>query len=112
DPDRGLPVGGGRGDDVRDPSGPVEHGELRVQMQVHERVPQGAATPSIFLFWLSWPSLAPPGPGPTGVVDDPVENHIGVTLTIEGTSPPGKRRGEGLRPAHDPRAAARTSRRE
>src|SRR6059058_4335738 len=40
-------------------------------------------------------SLAPPGPGPTGVVDDPVENHIGVTLTLEGTSPPGKRRGEG-----------------
>ena len=46
DADRGLAVGFGSGDDVRDPSGPVEHGELRVQMQVHERVPQGAATPS------------------------------------------------------------------
>src|SRR6266536_6248158 len=35
----------------------------------------------------------PPSARPTGVVDDPVENHIGVTLTIEGTPSPGKRRG-------------------
>src|SRR6184192_2911029 len=47
-------------------------------------------------------ALAPPGPGPTGVVDDPVENHIGVTLTIEGPSPPGKRRGEGSGPPATP----------
>src|SRR3979490_3340632 len=57
-------------------------------------------------------SLAPPGPGPTGVVDDPVENHIGVTLTIERLSPPGKRRGEGLRPARDRREAGPTVGRE
>src|SRR5918995_1220538 len=37
-------------------------------------------------------ALQPPQPVPTRVVDDPVENHIGVTLTIEGTSASGKRR--------------------
>jgi hypothetical protein len=46
DADRGLPVGGGGGDDVGDPGRAVQHRELGVQMQVHERAPQGATTPS------------------------------------------------------------------
>jgi hypothetical protein len=59
DPDRGLTVGFGGGDDVRDPGGAVQHRELGVQMQVHERAPQGAATPS------SRPGRS--RPSPTGV---------------------------------------------
>ncbi len=46
DADRGLAVGFGGGNDVGDPGGAVQHRELGVQMQVHERAPQGAATPS------------------------------------------------------------------
>ncbi len=45
DPDCRLAVGGRGGDDVGDAGGAVEHGELGVQMQVHERARQGAATP-------------------------------------------------------------------
>ena len=38
DADRGLAVGGDRGDDVADPRRTVEHRVLGVQVQVNERI--------------------------------------------------------------------------
>ena len=61
---------------------------------------QGADNP----LFPTWPLSATSHRG----VDDPVENHIGVTLTIEGASPPGKPRGQELRPARDPPGGARS----
>ena len=40
DPDGRLPVGGGGGDDLADPRGPVEHRVLGVEVQVDEGIRQ------------------------------------------------------------------------
>jgi hypothetical protein len=45
DPDRWLPIRSGTLDDVLNAGGAIQHRELRVQMQMHERVPHVRVLP-------------------------------------------------------------------